>query len=263
MTTIHHATQKKADKEGVKLMTTGTGADTLVTAIAGSNRINHPKAKIALEAAILGRTLDAEYPALRLVQIDVDAVKQFAVQTGQGNDAQNILGPQSEVPTLADVLDACSEHGVDPEEGLDEIEAEEEERRIVVAPKYKEAYRERGNPDHCGDWLAGLLDGQFTSTGIKQDREGENVKADVFDHEAFLQFLIDNGVDVSGKWTDLPNSGQRGWQGRFRMNGRQKLEPLVALNGEVKLGGKRIPVPEDELANLRAKHARFIEKQAA
>ena len=88
----------------------------------------------------------------------------------------------------------------------------------VVKAKYHQLYRERGNPRHCGDWLAKTLDGVFDNGGS-------------FDADAYAEFLRANGVEMVGKWAALPASDQPGWKGRFRMNGRQKLQRRVLKTG--------------------------------
>ena len=108
---------------------------------------------------------------------------------------------------------------------LDDEEGDEPVSRNVVKPRYRQLYKERGNPNHCGDWLAAELDGLFTGSDGK------------FDHEAFTACLRANSVDFSGKWADLPISGQNGWVGRYRMNGRQKLERVVLATGKLFVDG--------------------------
>lgn len=124
----------------------------------------------------------------------------------------------------------------------DETEGEEEVTpRNVVKPHYRILYKERGNPNHCGDWLAQELDGVFTGEGNK------------FDIVAFTKCLQDNGVEFSGKWAELPNSGQKGWQGRYRMNGRQKLERQVLSTGKLVIDGEAELAPVDWLTWMATK----------
>jgi hypothetical protein len=119
----------------------------------------------------------------------------------------------------------------------------------VVPEKYRIAYAERGNAAHCGDWIAATLDGAFDDEEVG------------FLAGAFELFLRQNGVPIEGKWADLPNSGQQGWKGRYRMNGRQLLEKYVARAGVMLLNEATLEVPADELAFLRTKHAKWIAKQ--
>ena len=94
------------------------------------------------------------------------------------------------------------------------------DRGDVVQSKYHTLYKERGNSRHCGDWLALSLDGSFDN--------GQG-----FDADAYAEFLTANGVELVGKWAALPTSGQAGWQGRYRMNGRQKLQRRVLETGQL------------------------------
>ena len=148
---------------------------------------------------------------------------------------------------IGDIFEACDEAGVDPED----IEPEEVESGGSVVPEgYRIYYREASsNGQTCGDWLAEFLTGQL---------HGENG----FDVDGFTDLLSENGVDLSGPgWAMLPESGQKGWIGRYRMNGRQQLEKLVALRGTVLADGQEYRVPSDELAILQNKHAKWIDKQ--
>ena len=106
----------------------------------------------------------------------------------------------------------------------------------------RKRYKEASGVSHCGDWLAQWLDTHFTGGGD-------------FDWEGFKAMLAENFIDVDhGKWSQLPTSGQAGWQGRYRMNGRQKLGRQVALNGFVTFNGEDTQVPDADLAKLRIKH---------
>ena len=129
-----------------------------------------------------------------------------------------------------------------------EHEAEETELVQDVEPLpthwaiARKRYKEASGVSHCGDWLAQWLDTHFTGGGD-------------FDWEGFKAMLAENFIDVDhGKWSQLPTSGQAGWQGRYRMNGRQKLGRQVALNGFVTLNGEDTQVPDADLAKLRIKH---------
>ena len=86
------------------------------------------------------------------------------------------------------------------------------------AAKYQSAYRAAGHPTHCGDWLAKELEGTFVGEAG-------------FDPDHFTLLLEANDVPMVGKWADLPTSGQKGWVGRYRANGRQKLEMRVIETG--------------------------------
>ena len=108
---------------------------------------------------------------------------------------------------------------------------------------YRREYKEHGLHDNCGDWLAVTLDDLCTVVSL--DSKGRKRKS--MDLEKFDALLDVNGVERTGKWAELPTSGQRGWRGRYRMNGRQKLEPIVAGNGylwESYPGSKIVAPPE-------------------
>ncbi len=128
---------------------------------------------------------------------------------------------------------------------LESAQVQQEESTNGRRPKYRELYEERGNPDHCGDWLAKELEGRF-----RYEKDGE----DRFDHEAFTEVLKENGVSLTGKWADLPNSGQHGWPGRYRMTGRLQLEIEVTNNGVLKIEGESIKPPMDWINEMLEKH---------
>ena len=243
MTSIHHATQKRADAEGIALSVD----DGIIIAQTGETTFRHASAKTALDTAILGRTLAAEYPAIRLHQTE-DGLALIGKP-----DEDPITGwPDGVVPDLADVLDAAIETGIDPEEGADN---EAEAGTVVVATLYKQRYAAGGHPEHCGDWLAYQLEGAFSIASATPKGNP------TFDTETFTTCLTDNGIELVGKWAALPLSGQPGWQGRYRMNGRQKLERQVASCGELVLHGETIPVPAEALDVLRAKHPKAYQPE--
>ena len=93
-------------------------------------------------------------------------------------------------------------------------------RGSVVKNAYKVAYGKKG---HCGDWLSDSLEGVFLN--------GERV----FDTKLFEATLKRNGVELVGKWYDVLSSGQPGSEGRFRMNGRNKLARRVLETGKITL----------------------------
>lgn len=173
------------------------------------------------KAERLAEILAAEYPRLSIrpaYNEDESQVVSWVVVYTDEDGMDNSLTETPKVPDLADILDACTEEGIDPEEGADE---EEDRARVVVPQRYKDEYAARGNPAHCGDWLAIWLEEQC------HDADGR------LDVEAFRSILTQNGVEQTGKWATLPESRQKGWQGRYRMNGRQKLEIVVAREGVV------------------------------
>lgn len=246
--TIHHATAKKAEKADVTLTEIDLDGGPGVAAEKLGITFTHPQAKVALAAVLFEHTLRAEYPALTL-EIDPED-GTWLVRTRGGDDVLEA----DELPDLADVLEACEELGIDPETGnLTEVDEEEEieYRGSIVPAKYRELYAERGNPNHCGDWIASKLEGVF------EGPEG-------FEVDVFTAFLRTNGVDLTGRWASLPYSGQKGAVGRYRMNGRLKLERRLADTGVLvmsSLGKKDVKLPDDVLGSLRAKYLRSMTKK--
>lgn len=118
-------------------------------------------------------------------------------------------------------------------------------KKSVIEDAIKEAVKEYHNPNCNSDWLAKELAGQFNYVDNGTIR---------FDHKAFTRVLVDNGVDLTGKWAGLPESGQRGWIVRYRMNGRHRLEIEVVRNGVLKLKGKELKPPKAWLNEMQEKH---------
>ena len=242
---IHHATATKAEKLGITMGTDekyGFWAE-VPKSKSRNNRFYAAKAPEALAAAELEKMLRAEYPAI-----------SFFTDDGYCFDHVETEGPfliTETLPSLSDLLEACEAEGLDPEQGLED----EQPEVVVVKAKYKVEYAARGNPDNCGDELAQLLDGMFVT------QKGEDPEA--FDWQVFESFLVLNGVDISGKWATLPSTGSRGWQGRYRMNGRQKLEQVIAERGTVILLDKReIKMSAETIETFRERHSRVLEKRA-
>lgn len=213
-------------------------------------RIHHATlAKAEKLAAILA----AEYAALQLRPVyneDQSAVVSWGVvhtETEDGNEAETTIWEGPKVPELSDLLDACEDMGLNPEAP----EEETERSGSVVPEEYRTMYREMSsNGQTCGDWLAEFL--VLHTHGI----EGFNVA----DFQAIVEA---NGLDQSRPWAKLPESGQAGWIGRYRMNGRQALEKLVAKRGWVKdATGNEHALPEADLAILQRKHAKWLAKEA-
>ena len=237
MARIHHATAAKAEKAGIELEVNHDL--NVVVAKWGEYEYPHAEAKIALEATMLDRTFRLEYPALRLQMTEEGTF--LVVHTDEAGE-ETTIWEDTELPTLAFVLEFCENNELDPEIGFDEAEEEEKKARVVVADHYKKEYAARGNPNNCGDWLALTLEEQCkTKEGI--------------DIARFTDILNLNGVPMVGKWAELPTSGQRGWQGRYRMNGRQKLEVIVATRGTLFLAEDyKVAADRDWLEAMLAKH---------
>ena len=240
--TIHHATLKRAQKLGFLLTEVEQHGATVVEGLWAeqNQRYTHRDPKTVIDALTLEKTLRAEYPVLTLWQDKKSG--DFVAATKD----RHITEGSETVPQLADVLEAAQALGIDLEEDEDTDAPNE-----VVPAYFRQQYRERGNPNHCGDWLAQQLENRF-----RMQEDGK----EVFDVPKFTETLVLNGVDMTGKWAGLPTSGQKGWIGRYRMNGRQKLEVRVAITGELKLNDTVLLVPETDLATLRTKHAKAVAK---
>ena len=103
----------------------------------------------------------------------------------------------------------------------------------------KARYKAKGDVSNCGDWLAKTLKEAFL-----HPKEG-------FDFDAFVACCTANGLDTSEKWAI---NRAPGWQGRFRMNGRQKLEIVVAKQGYLKINGKKVEPTGVFLKAMRDRH---------
>lgn len=227
---IHHATLKKAEKLGIIL----TEKNGVVEAHwpKGNRRISASDAKVALNMGLLLARFGLEYPGVKVTGIDM-----YEIQVGEHNVMEGIDGSDPIDDIFSDALEAIEELGL-----LEEAEGGPEPEWDVVPAHYKKMYAERGNRDHCGDWLAKFLEGKFRDTDGK------------FDPESYETFLADNGVDLDGKWVGLKTSDTRGSIGRYRMNGRQRLEKVISVTETLKYHGEPVEIPADALAYIKAKH---------
>lgn len=245
--TIHHATAKRAAELGVTL----TDGEEVHAFHKGTERsIEHESAKVALNLVLLAARFGYDYKSIEVgIGEEGEPVILFNDETLFDFDVEF---DSDDIFAMA--IEAAQDAGYD---GDDEAE-DDEPAGNVVPTKYKIEYAARGNAAHCGDWLAGWLDGKFSSVEVIQttNKKGETKTKEVerFNADEFLAFLTANGVELKGKWVDLPNSGQNGWQGRFRMNGRQKLEVVVADAGYIVFDGKKLKADATWLKAMRAKH---------
>jgi len=182
---LHHATKTKADKQ----------ADTLA----------------------------AEYPILSIEPQYQDEIFVTGFQYIWGADTEGravvLTTQEPKVAELADILEACDEAGLDPEE----LDANfDEQGGSVVDVHYRNLYKEVStNGQTCGDWLAEWL---TTETASPDGCNFEDLEA----------IFSANGLDLTAKWAMAKETGSRGWKGRYRMNGRQVLEKAVAKAGFVR-----------------------------
>ena len=236
---IHHATQKKADANDINIVWDVDKGLFLVEDLKTKRASYFAKAAFGLGVQLLSRTLATEYPILSV------RVTENGSMANVYYDGDHIeLGQFDVVPSIADLVELCEHFNVSAEDEPEFVEVEDEEDEKVAGPvvpdTYKRMYAERGNRNHCGDWLAKWLEG-FS-------------KGNSFDYVAFDDLLSANGVDKSGKWATLFMSGAKGWQGRYRMNGRQKLEQQIALTGRLVWLGSEVDVPISTLAAMEAKY---------
>jgi hypothetical protein len=205
------------------------------------------------KAEKLSAILAAEYPILSLHatynEDESGVMGWMVVATIPDEEEATTIYEGTKVPDLADVLDACDDAGIDPET---EIDGEEEPKASgsVVPETYRAQYRAASsNGQTCGDWLAERL-------------VADTHSIDGFNVDEFTAILSANGVDMTTKWAQLPMSGQKGWIGRYRMNGRQVMEKIIALRGTyIDAMGNTITPHADWLETMRGKHAKWIAKQ--
>jgi len=136
------------------------------------------------------------------------------------------------------------------------MSAEPRTAAATLSP-YREAYRlrlieeGRKRTDDCGDWLAEQLrDLRMGGT----DWRGRDLTGFALDE--FNAVLRENRVSFVGKWTELPSSGQKGWQGRYRMCARHKLEVLVLHRGYLLMKGEKRFAPKDWLKKIACRNPR-------
>lgn len=217
--------------------------------ILDTTKIHHAtRAKAEKLSAILA----AEYPVLALhpaYNEDESAITGWLVVATMPEGEATTIYEGAKVPDLADVLDACDDAGIDPET---EIDGDDEPKASgsVVPETYRAQYRAASsNGQTCGDWLAERL-------------VADTHSIDGFNVDEFTAILSANGVDMTTKWAQLPMSGQKGWIGRYRMNGRQVMEKIIALVGVyVDATQEKITPPAEWLEKTRGKHAKWIAKQ--
>lgn len=215
--------------------------------IADTAKLHHARKTKITKLAI---ALAADWPALSLVphynEDESQLLKIEVVHTGPEGTTSVGSFDQTAIPEIGDLLEACDEAGVDPEEGFEEPKAS----GSVVPEGYRARYREvSSTKQSCGDWLAEQL-------AIDTRSGGDFLPDD------FQAVLDNNSVDQSGRWARLPQSGQKGWIGRWRMNGRQALEKAVVLAGVYyNTTGNEVAPAADWLADMRAKHGKWLAKQ--
>lgn len=230
---IHHATLKKAQKLGI--IVTGENGEFEAHHPATNRRVTASTAPHAVACCALQARFAPEYPGIEVAEDQV-TLGEIEMELEEGFDIDD---------AFASFLDMCTEAGVDPS-GNGEEEEDEEEHGSIVPDKYKEEYAARGDVNHCGDWLALTLKGHF-------EVKGETGRP-TFNSYAFADFLVANGVDMNGRWASLLHSDDPSAKGRFRMNGRQKLEKRLVETEVLVLGDNKIKVDPEWLAAMRVRH---------
>jgi hypothetical protein len=215
-------------------------------------RVHH--ARIA-KAEALEAQLSAEY---RGIEMDVEAEEGEKECTWLFICGDYEARFENTVPELADVLEQLQEQGASEEDLAGEPEEDEEPEggRSVVREEYRQQYRAIStNKQTNGDWLAETLTGLFWDP-----KQGFNIAG-------FEALLDQNGVDMTAPWARVADSGRNGWQGRFRMNGRQALEKRLAVSGVFRDGETELTAESDPdfgawLIEARDRHAGYLAKLA-
>ena len=237
---MHKGTLKKAQKLGVKM--TENTKDQTVTVSWKKYRFVLPfTATAALNemADVIKFASKSEYRSLHITLEDRD----FVIKTKDDQELSKGSTVREAITNLPDV-----DYG-DVADAEDD--AEREWPSLSALQAAKPVYKERGDINNCGDWLANQLKDAFLTTQMTD--EG---KIQSFDIDGFTGCLTANGVPIKEGRSFLPFARRktRGWQGRYRMNGRQKLEVMVAEKGFLKIDGKKVSVPHAALTELRMKH---------
>ena len=204
-----------------------------------NKRITNENAKVALNLVLLWARFGSEYK----VEVEHNDEGTFVI----ASDAEEVLvdfdASDFDIDTVfAEALDMALELDIDIEYLND---------RVVVPHAYRERYRAAGDPDSNGDPIAVWAKGLFT-----EEVEGKPT----FNVHAFDMMLQENGVELTGPWQDMKDTKQRGWQGRYRMNGGQKLRVAIGRNGKLVHLGETVKLPKAYLADLVAKHAKKEKK---
>lgn len=228
---IHHATLKRATALGIELVADEDGT---VTATKGDIELvgEDPKALISFVA--VAAMLETEYGGFTTNDEGHVTCDEADYET----DIDPTVDWQKEV---ARIVEEATAAGWEPEE---------REGSVVVAERYKAEYRARGDASGCGDWLHQTLK-RFSSEYT--DHEGNSRIA--FDEPSFTKMLVNNGIEIKGKFAQMPIHGGKGWEGRYRMNGRQMLEsPLLRAKGVLVLeDGSEVVMPQEDYEELLSK----------
>lgn len=206
---IHHATKKKADKEGVKLEAIGPGEQE-AHVIASIEKDGIAFYDVSAKKA-LGYVLEARDELSKgLYLVTQEGFEQDYIAYKAGTD--EIVARDPDLFDLYTTLD-----GEEPGEVAVEDEGDEEEQEAggsVVPSRYKEMYAERGDPTTCGDWLALTLN-KYCHVTKENGKKGTDI-------DVFMDIAKANQIDPD-YLAKLSMNQTRGWEGRMRMSTRNKL----------------------------------------
>ena len=218
-----------------------------MTIFNSTDKIHHATKAKAEKLAVM---LEGEYPVLSLHPVrdeESDKIIGFQTYFTLPDEDPILVTETPKVPELADIIEACEDKDLDPEALTPAPKA----TGSIVDEAYRSRYREisttgRCNGDELAEWLAGET--------IVMD------KTNFDDLEAIFQA---NSLDLTAKWARAKEQGSRGWQGRYRMNGRQVLEKIVAKQGFVyNAQGSEHYFSDEFITALRDKHAKWLAKEA-
>lgn len=160
---------------------------------------------------------EAEHPGIRIEQHAGDFVAIKVTAGKKPKEADEIARD----PEFEDLIETLNEYEENGSEGMGEDDDDEaEETGSVVPAKYKAEYAARGNPNHCGDWLAETL-----ARLCRVMEDGKEV-TDIDRLE-----VIANANDVAPARYGKLGLATNGWQGRFRMTIRNMMVPRIAAKG--------------------------------
>jgi hypothetical protein len=246
--TIHHATQKKAEINGIILKQI-TPNRVEAQWPERNVRIGQEDAKDALQDMIRIRTAMKSYPELQVKQDDdgtyVVTLRGKKKPVYSDKDVQEAIGTMLDEINDTDV-EVKEVKGDEPEGEEEDAESEEidedEARGSIVKAKYRDEYKARGNPNHCSDWLALTL-AEFVTIEVPgvertvtgKDGETRTVKGrprKTGSVEKTYAVAKANGVDKT--WGHLSN-------GQQCMNARNMLRAKVIDTGELRIPARLTP----------------------
>lgn len=125
-------------------------------------------------------------------------------------------------------------------------------KRMAAWKELVRANRAGQGAEDCDDWLAQELRELKDARARWSPRDSRGS----FNRERFDELLKANGVSFEGRWATMPERGGRGWEGRYRMCGRKKLERAVLRSGYLLKDGEKVPAPRGWLERMAKVHRR-------